>query len=815
MKISYNWLKEYIDTDLDYNEMSVILTNIGLEVEGIEHFQSVKGGMQGLVIGKVLECKKHPDADRLSITKVDIGTGDALPIVCGAPNVAAGQKVVVATVGTILYDGDKEVKIKKGKIRGQVSEGMICAEDEIGLGTDHEGIMVLDENAQIGQPAKEYFDIEEDIIFEIGLTPNRIDGASHIGVARDLAAYLSQTKKTEYKKPALDDFKIDNTDYPVDIVIENEKACKRYAGITVSGIKVKESPDWLKNRLKAIGLSPINNIVDITNFVLHETGQPLHAFDVDMIKGRQVIVKTLKKGSKFVTLDEQERELDENDLMICNPEEGMCIAGVFGGAKSGVTEKTTTVFIESAYFDPVYVRKTSKRHVLQTDASFRFERGIDPNNVIYALKRAALLMKELGEGQISSEIIDVYPNPVPDHRVSVKYKNIDRLIGQKIEHDKIKNILQSLEIKIVEETDEGLVLDVPPYRVDVTREADVIEEILRIYGYNNIAISDEVKSTISYAPKPDVNKWKNIISDFLSSKGFHEAMSNSLTKSAYFENIAGFKAENTVKILNPLSSDLDALRQTLLFGGLEAVIYNENRKNKDLKFYEFGNCYAIYPEKAGVHVLDKYKEENHLAVFLTGNRNHVNWNKPVVKTDFYDLKSYTESVLKRLGYNIDKLNVEEISGDVFDYGLTYSLNGKTLVSFGLVSKKLRKMFDISIEVFYADFYWDILMKKLPGRKQFTPIAKFPEVSRDLALLVDKSVKFNQIKDLAFKTERKLLKKVSIFDIYEGEKLGENKKSYAVNFILQDEFKTLKDKQIDKIMNNFIRVFEKELGAKLR
>ncbi len=815
MKISYNWLKQYIDTDIDYKEMSVILTNIGLEVEGIEHFQSVKGGMEGLFIGKVLECEKHPDADRLSITKVDIGTGEILPIVCGAPNVAAGQKVVVATVGTVLYDGDKEVKIKKGKIRGQVSQGMICAEDEIGIGTDHEGILVLDENAQIGQPAKEYFDIEEDIVFEIGLTPNRIDGASHIGVARDLAAYLSQTKKTPYKKPSVDSFKVDNTDYPIEITIENKKACKRYAGVTVSGVKIKESPDWLKNRLKAIGLSPINNIVDITNFVLHETGQPLHAFDADMITGRHVIVKTLEKGSKFVTLDEQERELDENDLMICNPEEGMCIAGVFGGAKSGVTEKTTNVFIESAYFDPVYVRKTSKRHVLQTDASFRFERGVDPNNVLYALKRAAILMKELGEGQISSEIVDVYPDPVPDHRVKVKYQNIDRLIGQKIEHERIKSILTALEIKIVEETDDFLVLDVPPYRVDVTREADVIEEILRIYGYNNINIGDEVRSTLAYAPKPDVNKWKNIISDLLSNNGFHEAMSNSLTKSAYYENNSDFKAENTVKILNPLSSDLDSLRQTLLFGGLEAVIYNENRKNKDLKLYEFGNCYAIYPENSGEHVLDKYQEENHLALFISGNRNNINWNKPVHKTDFYDLKSYTENVLKRLGYDVDKFAVTEISGDTFDYGLSYSLNNKTLVNFGLVSKKLRKSFDISQEVFYADFYWDRLMKKLPARKMFTPIAKFPEVSRDLALLVDKSVKFSQIKELAFKTERKLLKKVSIFDIYEGEKLGQDKKSYAVNFILQDEFKTLKDKQIDKIMNNLIRVFEKELGAKLR
>ena len=815
MKVSYNWLKNYIKTDIDYKELSVILTNTGLEVEGIEHVQSVKGGLEGLVIGKVVEKDKHPDADRLSLTKVDIGTGELLPIVCGAPNVDAGQKVVVATVGTTLYDDDKEFKIKKGKIRGQVSLGMICAEDEIGLGNSHDGIMVLDENAEIGQAAKEYFEIEDDIVFEIGLTPNRIDGASHIGVARDIAAYFSQEKKTEYSMPSVEDFKTDNTDNHISVKIENQDACKRYAGVTVSGIEIKESPDWLKNRLKAIGLSPINNVVDITNFVLHETGQPLHAFDADMIKGKQVIVKTLEKGSKFITLDEQERELNENDLMICNQEEGMCIAGVFGGAKSGVTEKTTSIFLESAYFDSVYVRKTSKRHILQTDSSFRFERGVDPNNTVYALKRAALLVKELAGGNISSEIIDVYPNPISDHRVNVTYKNIDRLIGKQIPHDKIKNILLSLEIKIVEETDESLVLDVPPYRVDVTREADVIEEILRIYGYNNIEVTTDVKSTISYAPKPDRNKWKNTISDLLSNIGFNEAMSNSLTKSSYYQNSESYKAENTVKILNPLSSDLDALRQTLLFGGLEAVIYNENRKNSDLKLYEFGNCYFINPENKDENTLNKYYEENHLALFISGNKNNINWNTKAEKSDFYNIKSFAEQVLTRLAYSIDKLNVEEISNDIFDYGLNYNSGNKTLVSFGLVSGKLRKAFDLDKEVFYADFNWDILMNRLPKTKQFQPISKFPEVSRDLALLVNKSVKFSQIKELAFKTERKLLKKVSIFDIYEGEKLGEDKKSYAVNFILQDEFKTLKDKQIDKIMNSLIKVYEKELNAKLR
>ena len=815
MKISYNWLKNYFNTDIDYKELSVILTNTGLEVEGIEHFQSVKGGLEGLLIGKVVERVKHPDADRLSLTKVDVGTGELLPIVCGAPNVDAGQKVVVATVGTTLYNGDESFKIKKGKIRGQVSLGMICAEDEIGLSTSHDGIMVLDENAKIGLPAKEYFDIEDDIVFEIGLTPNRIDGASHIGVARDLAAFFSQQQKTGYTKPSVEAFKTDNTDNHISVKIENKNACKRYAGLTISGIEIKESPDWLKNRLKAIGLGPINNVVDITNFVLHETGQPLHAFDADMVKGKQVIVKTLAKGSKFTTLDEQERELSENDLMICNAEEGMCIAGVFGGAKSGVTDKTTSIFLESAYFDSVYVRKTSKRHGLQTDSSFRFERGVDPNITVYALKRAALLIKELAGGSISSEIVDVYPDEIPDNRVSIKYKNIDRLIGKKIDRVNIKRILESLEIKIVEATDEGLILDVPPYRVDVTREADIIEEILRIYGYNNIEVSTDVKSTISYAPKPDRNKWKNTISDLLSNKGFNEAMSNSLTKSAYYGQTKTYKAENTVKILNPLSSDLDALRQSLLFGGLEAVIYNENRKNPDLKLYEFGNCYFINPENTDENTLNKYHEENHLALFISGNKNVVNWNNAAEKTDFYELKSYTDQLLQRLGYTIDLFKVEEIANDIFDYGLSYQLGNKTYVEFGLVSKQLRKSFDINSDVFYADFNWDVLMDKLPKTNQFKVISKFPEVSRDLALLVDKSVKFEQIKELAFKTERKLLKKVSIFDIYEGEKLAEGKKSYAINFIIQDEQKTLKDKQIDKIMNKLIMVYEKELAAKLR
>ncbi len=815
MKISYNWLKDYIKTDLEPEKLSAILTNIGLEVEGMETFQSVKGGLEGLVIGKVVECGKHPDADKLSLTKVDVGSGDLLPIVCGAPNVAEGQKVVVATIGTTLYSGDEEWKIKKGKIRGQESHGMICAEDEIGLGTLHDGIMVLDENAQIGTPAKEYFKVENDVVFEIGLTPNRVDAASHIGVARDLAAYLSQTENISYTKPSVDAFKVDNTNRTIPVEVENTEACKRYAGVTISGIEIKESPDWLKNRIKAIGLKPINNVVDITNYVLHETAQPLHAFDADHITGNKVIVKTMPKGSKFITLDEVERELTDEDLMICNTQEGMCIGGVFGGMKSGVTENTRNVFLESAYFNPVWVRKTSKRHALQTDSSFRFERGVDPNNTIYTLKRAAMLIKELAGGEISSEIIDIYPEKVEDFKVEIKYAHVDRLIGKVIERTQIKKILEALEIKVVNETTEGLTLNVPPYRVDVTREADVIEEILRIYGYNNVEIPAEVKSTLSYAPKPDRNKLKNAVADMLSSKGFNEAMSNSLTKAEYYEKLKPFNPENTVKIVNPLSADLNAMRQTLLYGALEAVIYNENRKNQNLKLYEFGNCYSLRKNDGNGHVLAKYNEEEHLAIVITGDEKNVNWNSPAAKSDFYHLKAYAELVLTKLGYNIENLTQKEISGETFAYGLCYELNKKVLVKFGSIQKTLRKAFDVESEVFYADFSWDLLMKYLSGTKQFKVISKYPEVKRDLALLVDKKVSFAQIKEIAQKAERQLLKSVSIFDVYEGKNIEEGKKSYAVSFILQDENKTLTDKQIDKIMNKLIQTYERELNATLR
>ncbi len=817
MKISYNWLKQYIDLDINPNELSVILTDIGLEVEGMEEYESIKGGMKGLIIGEVLTCEQHPNADRLSVTTVNIGTGETLPIVCGAPNVAVGQKVVIASVGTMLYMGKDEVKIKKGKIRGEQSLGMICAQDEIGIGTDHDGIIVLPETVTVGMPASDYFSIEKDIVFEIGLTPNRIDGASHHGAARDLAAFLKLHKPeiwTGWKRESVDSFKVDNQSRTIGIEIENTAACHRYAGLTISGIEVKESPEWIQNKLKAIGLSPINNIVDITNFVLHEVGQPLHAFDANQIVGNKVIVKTLSEGSEFVTLDEQTRKLSSEDLMICNSEGGMCIAGVFGGLKSGVNAQTTSIFLESAYFNPVYVRKTSKRHMLQTDASFRFERGTDPNIVPYALKRAALLIKEIAGGEISSEIIDIYPEPVSDFRVEISYKRVNSLIGKEIEKETIQQILESLDIKIVEQKAEGLTLNVPPYRVDVQREADVVEEILRIYGYNNIEISEKVNSTLSYIQKPDSNQLRNTISELLSANGFNEAMSNSLTKKDYYNDLKEFKAENTVEIFNPLSIDLNAMRQTLLFNGLEAIIHNINHKNLNLRLYEFGNCYS-FTNKETENPIHKYNESQHLAVFLSGKKEAANWSNADENVSFYQLKASVEKVLKRLNYSIEKLTEKETDTESLAYGMEYVYNNKPLVTFGSVSKLFLNKFDIAQEVFYADFNWDIILQKMPEAALYQEIPKYPKVKRDLALLVDKSVKFNQIKAIAYKAERKLLKNVSIFDVYEGENLANDKKSYAVSFTLQDEHKTLKDKQIDKIMQNLIKNFMSQLDAQIR
>lgn len=815
MKISYNWLKNYIDTDLSAEEVSKILTDTGLEVEGTEHFESVKGGLEGLVIGQVTSCKKHPNADKLTVTTVDVGNGTELPIVCGAPNVAEGQKVVVATVGTTLYSGDEGFKIKKTKMRGEASEGMICAEDEIGLGTSHDGIMVLDDSAKIGIPAKEYFNIETDTVFEIGLTPNRIDGASHIGTARDLAAFLSLTKKTGVIKPSVDDFKVDNNNLPIEIIVEDKEACPRYTGVTVSNVKVEPSPEWLQNRLKAIDLKPINNLVDISNFVLHETGQPLHFFDADIIEGNKVIIKTLPRGTLFTTLDEEKRELSADDLMICNENNGMCIAGVFGGIKSGVTENTKNVFIESAHFNSVFVRKTAKRHDLHTDASFRFERGSDPNITEYALKRAALLIKEIAGGEISSEIIDIYPDPVADYKVDLTFSNLKRLIGKEIEKEKVKNILESLDIKIVKEDEEKLSLEVPTYRVDVQREVDVIEEILRIYGYNNIEISEHVNSSLSYSPKPDKEKIQNTISDILTAKGFNEIMCNSLTKADYYNDLESYKPANLVKIFNPLSNDLNVMRQTLLFGGLESIMYNRNRRNPDLKLYEFGNNYYL-KDSESENLLKKYNEEQHLAIFITGNKTEENWITKAEPTSFFLLKTYVENILKKLGFDLNQVKSKDVSSDIFVEGLSYQYNKNQLVNFGILNKKLLKTFNIDTRVYFAEFSWDNILKlSAKNSIRYTEIPKYPEVRRDLALLLNKEVKFANIKELAYKSERKLLKKVSLFDVFEGEKLGADKKSYAVSFILQDENKTLTDKQIDKIMNNFIRVFEQELGAQIR
>jgi phenylalanyl-tRNA synthetase beta chain len=816
MKISYNWLKQYIDISSEYQDLGKILTSIGLEVEAAEPFQTIKGGMEGLVIGEVKTCAKHQNSDHLSLTTVDIGIDRLLQIVCGAPNVAAGQKVVVAPEGTILYKGDESFAIKKGKIRGELSEGMICAEDEIGLGTNHEGIMVLPADAKTGISAKEYFKIETDYVFEIGLTPNRIDGASHIGIARDLSAYFKQNGKvTPYKRESVDSFEVETKKNEIEVFIDNQEGCCRYSGVSVSGISVKESPEWLKNRLKAIGMKPINNVVDISNFVLHETGQPLHVFDVSKIKGHKIVVRTMPERTKFKTLDEVERELSGQDLMICNAEDGMCIAGVFGGIESGVTEQTTDVFIESANFNPAFIRRTSKRHLLNTDSSFRFERGADPNGTIYALKRAAILIKELAGGQISSDIVDVYPKPVADTRIDITYEYITRLIGKKIDQKTIKNILDSLDIKIVTESETSLTLDVPPYRVDVKQPADIVEDILRMYGYNNVEMSEKVVASLSYSEKPNVERLYNIISDYLSSVGFNEAMSNSLTKIAYYENLMSFKAENVVKLVNPLSSDLNGMRQTLLFGGLEAIQYNDNRKNQDIKLFEFGNCYYYHKEVTTDNKLHNYSEEKHVGLFITGSRQTVNWNTKEVKSDFYYLKSYVDSIFKRLGFNPDNFQVDEISNDIYKYGLSYSFDNRCFVTFGAVAKKLVKDFDIDQEVFMAELIWDYFLKYYKNEIKFKMPSKYPAVRRDLALLVDKNIKFGQIKEIAFKTEKKLLKDISIFDIYQGESLGADKKSYAVSFIIQDDEKTLTDQQIDKIMNNLIKNYEKQLNATIR
>lgn len=815
MNISLNWLKDYLKIDLGVEEICEILTSIGLEVGGYEKFESIRGGLKGLVIGEVKTCEAHPDSDHLHVTTVDLGDGRLTPIVCGAPNVAAGQKVVVATIGTVLYDGDKEFVIKKSKIRGKESEGMICAEDEIGIGHDHAGIIVLPAEVKAGTPAAEYYQISTDYTIEIDITPNRVDGASILGVARDLAAYLQQKQDIHYTLPSVEAFKADSNTAGISIEVQRPEACPRYAGVCIEGVKVQESPEWLQNRLKAIGLHPINNVVDVTNFILFELGQPLHSFDKDKIKGNKVIIRSFPTGTKFTTLDGVERELNENDLMVCNAEEPMCIAGVFGGLKSGITEETTNVFLESACFDPVFVRKTARRHGLNTDASFRFERGTDPNIVIYALKRAALLIKELGGGRITSEIIDIYPNPIADFEVEIKYAHIDRLIGKSIGHETIKKILTSLEIKIVREDHEGLLLHVPPYRVDVRREADVIEDILRIYGFNNIEVPSKVNSTLSYSEKPDDFQLKNKISDLLAANGFNEIMNNSLTKASYFEQFETYKPENTVMLFNPLSSDLSAMRQTLLFGGLETIAYNVNRKNNSLRLFEFGKAYTFH-KKEGDNHLKQYKEEDKLALFITGNKTQPSWNSKEQKSDFFNIKCYAEMILTRMGFKVENLTLDECSEDIYREGIVYSQNGKHIVTIGMLSHKVLKMADIEQDVYYAEFSWENLLKAIKNHTiSFTPMPKFPAVKRDLALLLDKKVTFKEVRDIAMRTEKNLLKSVSLFDVFEGEKLGADKKSYAVSFTLQDEEKTLTDKQIDKIMNKLMGTYKHLLGAEIR
>jgi phenylalanyl-tRNA synthetase beta chain len=818
MKISYNWIKDYLKLDIDPHKLSEILTGIGLEVEGVEEWESVRGGMKGVVIGEVLTCKKHPDADNLSVTTVNIGLPEPLHIVCGAPNVAVGQKVPVATVGTMVFKGDQSLEIKKSKIRGEFSEGMICAEDELGLGTGHEGIMVLDSNAKPGTPASEYFGIEHDTVYEIGLTPNRIDSGSHYGVARDLAAYLNLNTGNGFKavRPLVDNFKPDNNSSGFEVIIENKVDCPRYTGITISDVKIAESPEWMKTRLRSVGLNPISNVVDITNFVQLEIGQPLHAFDADKITGKKVIIKNLPDKIKFTTLDEVERNLSGRDLMICNKEEGMCIAGVFGGIKSGVTSTTKNIFLESAHFNPVSIRKTSKRHGLQTDASFRFERGTDPNITIWALKRAAMLMKEIAGGKITSEIIDVYPEKIENVKTEVSYRNIDRLIGKHIEKETIRKILGLLDIIIVKENDGILLLEIPAYRVDVKHEADVIEEILRIYGYNNVEINNHVNSTLTYNDKPDKENVVNNISDLLSANGFAEIMCNSLNPASWYEENSDFDSRQLVRLANPLSSDLNAMRQSLIYGGLNSVLWNINRQCYDLKFYEFGNCYFKVSSEHSVPVVDDFNERTSLDLFITGKTGRENWNHKTNPTDFFHIKSATEMVLSRLGIDGSSLMNGESTKKYFAESITYKQNNRVVAETGRISKSYLAKFDIGQDVYYSHIDWDYILKMI--RKNvisYSELPKYPSVRRDLAMLLDKGIKFGQIKEIALKIERNVLQEVGLFDVYESDTLGTNKKSYAVSFILRDNLKTMTDKNIEKVMNNLIRAFETELGAKIR
>ena len=820
MNISFKWLKNYADIDLSAEQVATLLTDIGLEVEGFEKVETIRGGLEGVVVGQVLTCVDHPDSDHLHITTVDVGAEAPLNIVCGAANCRQGLKVMCATVGAVLYPigAEEGFKIKRSKIRGVESLGMLCAEDELGIGTSHEGIIELPESAVVGTPAREYYHIEDDYLIAIGLTPNRVDAASHIGVARDIVAYLkSQGQRAELRMPSVDGFAVDNHDLTVAVEVANTTACPRYAGVTVKGCKIAPSPEWMQNYLRAAGINPKNNLVDITNFVLFELGQPLHAFDAQKIEGGKIVVRNCDEGTPFVTLDGVERKLSAADLMICSAERPMCLAGVYGGLDSGVSDTTTDIFIESAYFNPVSVRKSAKRHGLNTDSSFRFERGIDPNMQVYALKRAALLFKELAGGTISSEICDLYPVKVEPFRFDFSLSRAKMLIGKDIDDQTIKNIITAIDVVIESEQNGILSVAVPPYRVDVQREADLVEDVLRIYGYNNVEIPTQVRSTLSYAQKPDKNHLYNMVADMLTARGYTEIMSNSLTKAAYYENLECYKAENCVKILNPLSTDLNVMRQTLLFNTLEAVALNINHKNGDLKLYEAGNCYYYNTQNATEeNPLAAYSENYRLAIAVTGGDAAPSWNCKANQTSFFTLRAAVELLLKRFGLDIYNLKCEGCNFDIFSDAICLSVNNKPLVWMGQVSAKLCKTMGIKQEVFFAEVDFDLLVKATRKHKiTVTELPKYPEVKRDLALLVDKGVSFAQLRAIAFATERKLLKSVALFDVYEGDRLPEGKKSYALSFILEDKTQTLNDKTIERTMANLQAAFEKQLGASIR
>ena len=819
MNISYKWLKEYVDFDLNAQQVCDALTSTGLEVDALEEVQSIKGGLKGLYVGKVLTCEAHPNSDHLHVTTVDLGKGEPSQIVCGAPNVAAGQKVIVADLGCVLYDGDQEFVIKKSKLRGVESNGMICAEDEIGVGTSHDGIIVLPEDAVVGTPAAEYYHLESDWLIEVDITANRADGLSHWGVARDLYAWLkSNGYETRMHRPDCSKFNVDNHDLPIEVTIENQEACKRYACVSITNCEVKESPEWLKNKLTTIGLRPINNIVDITNYIMMAYGQPLHTFDADMVKGHKIVVKTMPEGTPFQTLDGEEHKLSDRDLAICNAEDPMCIAGVFGGKGSGTYETTKNVVLESAYFHPTWIRKSARRHGLSTDASFRFERGVDPNGTIYALKQAAILCQELAGGKVSMEVCDVYPEPMKNAVVELNYEYVHNLVGKVIPVDTIKAICESLEMKVLNESPEALTLEIPGYRVDVQRPCDVVEDILRIYGYNNVEIPTQLKGSLVIKGDEDQkHKLANLVSEQLVGEGFNEILNNSLTKAAYYESQSG-EASTLVRIMNPLSSDLNVMRQTLLFGGLESIQHNVNRKRQNLRFFEFGNVYTFDPEKQNDDdPMQAYKEQYHCGLWVTGKRVEGSWAHQNEDSTFYELSAYVENILRRIGMKPGMIVRKKSENPIFSSGLTLeNRGGKKLIEMGIIAKKLQKQFGLDNPVYYAELNWTALMKAIKKNEVlYTEISKFPAVSRDLALLVDENVEFAQIEQIARQTEKKLLKKVELFDVYEGDKLPAGKKSYAVNFILQDEEKTMGDKQIDAIMQKLIANIKKQLGAELR